>query len=129
MKILILEDDEKRIDKFKMNFIGCKFFITHLPQTANRWLSEEEFDLILLDHDLMDEHYLGDCDSRENTGLCTAEYLGNNPNLCKNATIIVHSLNPAGSERMMVALKGRNKHRIPFTHIFERLVLDGASSV
>lgn len=124
MKILILEDDDKRIQKFKQNFIGCEMFITHLPKTANRLLEEEEFDLIFLDHDLADEHYIWDTNCNETTGLCTAEHLGNNPHLSQKATVIVHSLNPNGSERMMQALKERIKHKIPFTTVFHRLIID-----
>ena len=124
MKILILEDDDNRIRKFKQNFIGCELFITHLPATANKWLHEEEFDFIFLDHDLADEHYLQDTVCSETTGLCTAEYLGSNPNLCKKATVIVHSLNPNGSERMMTALGQRVKHKIPFITLFDRLIFD-----
>ena len=125
MKILILEDDDRRIRKFKQNFIGCELFITHLPETANRYLEEHEFDLIFLDHDLADDHYFKDTVCNETTGLCTAEFLGNNPNLCKDTTIIVHSLNPNGSERMMQALKDRAKHRIPFGDtLWARLIRD-----
>jgi hypothetical protein len=124
MKILILEDDCRRIDTFKHNFIGCEFFITHLPETANKWLNEEEFDLIFLDHDLMDEHYLSYCDSKETTGLCTATYLGDNQHLSEKAVVIVHSLNSVGSERMMQALKGRDKHKIPFSTLFKRLIVN-----
>jgi hypothetical protein len=124
MKILILEDDDRRIRKFKENFIGAQLFITHLPAVANKWLDEEEFDFIFLDHDLADEHYLQDTACSETTGLCTAEYLGNNPKLCGKATIIIHSLNPNGRQRMMVALGERTKHEIPFTNLFDRLIID-----
>lgn len=125
MKILILEDDDRRIKKFKQNFIECELFITHLPKTANKWLDEEEFDLIFLDHDLADKHYLQDTACSETTGLCTAEHLGNNPDLCKDTTIIVHSHNPNGSDRMMQALKNRIKHKIPFGEsMWARLTFD-----
>lgn len=125
MKILILEDDDRRIRKFKENFIGCQLFITHLPATANKWLEEEEFDLIFLDHDLADEHYIFDTNCSETTGLCTAEFLGNNPHLCKNTIIIVHSQNPNGSERMMQALKERVKHKLPYGEsMWGRLIID-----
>lgn len=124
MKILILEDDENRVQKFKQNFIGCELFITHLPSQANEWLEKEEFDFIFLDHDLEDSHYIVDCVSNETTGLCTAEFLGNNMNLSKKATVVVHSLNPNGRTRMMAALGERVKHEIPFIGLFQRLVID-----
>jgi CheY-like chemotaxis protein len=124
MRILILEDDENRIKKFRENFIGCDLFITKNPQEANQWLEGHEFDIIFLDHDLEDSHYLVDTVDRERTGLCTAEFLGNNLNLCKNATVIVHSLNPSGRTRMMQALGTRVKHEIPFVGLFQRLIID-----
>lgn len=125
MKILILEDDDKRIKKFKKNFIGCDLFITHLPNTANKWLEEgEEFDFIFLDHDLRDEHYLKDTTCSETTGLCTAKYLGDNLQLSNKATVVVHSLNPWGSDRMFEALSSRKKHKIPFSVLFDRLIFD-----
>jgi hypothetical protein len=125
MKILILEDDDRRIRKFKENFIGCELFITHLPAVANKHLEEEEFDMIFLDHDLADAHYKVDTVCNETTGLCTAKFLGDNPNLCKTTPIVVHSQNPAGSERMFQALGRRVKHKIPYGEsMWKRLIID-----
>jgi hypothetical protein len=122
MKILILEDDENRVKKFKQNFIGCELFITHLPETANKWLEEEEFDWIFLDHDLEYWHYGSGYTGNHSTGLCTAEYLGNNPKLSNKAKVVVHSRNEEGSSRMFKALGDRNKFEIPFPHLFPRLI-------
>lgn len=123
MRILILEDDEHRIVKFKQNFIGCKLDITKDPKEANKWLEENVYDVIFLDHDLEDSHYLEDCLSKETTGLCTADFLGNNFELNKEAQIIIHSLNPAGRERMRQACIKRNPHIVPFNTLFERLII------
>lgn len=123
MRILILEDDEHRIVKFRQNFIGCQLDVTKDPKEANKWLSENVYDYIFLDHDLADEHYLADCNSNETTGLCTAEFLGKELELSKGATVFIHSLNPAGRERMRQACERRNPHVIPFTYLFERLII------
>lgn len=118
MRILILEDDPNRIAKFRQNFIGCTLDITKDPAQANAWLEENEYYYIFLDHDLEDSHYVEDCLSKETTGLCTATFLGQRPDLQKNAMIIVHSLNPAGSERMIQALD-RACRRVPFFNLFK----------
>lgn len=124
MKVLILEDDYKRVDKFKKKLIGHELWITHLPHQANLWLEEQEFDFVFLDHDLADEHYqnMQNPSLCEDTGLVTAEFLGNNLHLSRDAQVVVHSLNPYGSERMMSALKERNKIRHPFTSLIESII-------
>ncbi len=123
MRILILEDDENRIAKFRENFIGCILDITKDPNEANRWLQENQYDMIFLDHDLEDSHYLEDCLSKETTGLCTADFLGNNLHCNKKAVVIIHSLNPAGRERMKLACKDRNPRVVPFNTLFQRLII------
>lgn len=122
MRILILEDDENRIDRFRQNFIGCDLDVTKDPNEANKWLEEREYDAIFLDHDLEDSHYLEDCLSKETTGLCTASFLGEKLWLSSNATVIIHSLNPAGRERMKQACLKRNPQIVPFNTLFERLI-------
>lgn len=124
MRILILEDDENRIVKFRENFIGCELYITKDPNLANEWITKHSFDWIFLDHDLEDWHYEKDCTSNETTGLCTAEFLGNNPDYSKGATVVVHSLNWNGRVRMMQALGDRPAYQLPFTNLFDRLVID-----
>lgn len=130
MKILILEDDDNRIKKFKENFIGCELFITPLPSQANKWLETEEFDFIFLDCDLSEEHYNNEDWTKENydrfgldSGICTARFLGENTNLSKNATIIIHSLNPVGSLKMEDLCKLRNPKRIPYYKLFGYLII------
>ncbi len=127
MKILILEDDENRVKKFKQNFIGCELFITHLTKQAIEWIGKEEFDYIFLDHDLEESHYLTWQDpsiSHENTGLDVAKFLGENPELNQKAVVFIHSLNPCGSENMSKACSDRNPHKIPFTTLFGRLIIN-----
>jgi CheY-like chemotaxis protein len=123
MRILVLEDDENRIHKFRENFIGCQLDITKDPNQANKWLEENEYDAIFLDHDLEDAHYLEDCKSSETTGLCVADFLGKNLHLSKKAQVFIHSLNWSGRERMRQACIKRNPQVIPFTHLFGRLII------
>lgn len=125
MKILVLEDDENRIAKFKSWFIGCNLYITHLADRANELIQEENFDMIFLDHDLEEDHYKTWQDPsivHENTGYKTALFLENNPEYCKDAEIIIHSLNPYGSSKMAQALSTRNAKVYPFTILIQRLL-------
>lgn len=127
MKVLILEDDNNRIVSFRHNLIGCELYITHLTNQAIQWLEEEEFDVIFLDHDLAEEHYLtwqNPSIHHEDTGLVVAEYLGNNLECNKNAQIIIHSLNPYGRERMKQACNRTNIEIVPFTVLFDRLIFN-----
>lgn len=126
MRILILEDDENRVRKFKENFIGCELFITHLTDQAIEWIQEEEFNTIFLDHDLAEEHYMtwqNPTVKHEKTGLEVAEFLGNNLEFNKSAQIIIHSLNPYGRENMRQACGIRNAEIVPFTVLFDRLII------
>lgn len=129
MKLLILEDDDNRIQKFKEHFIGCEFYITHLTDTAIDWIKTIDFDFIFLDHDLAEEHYQtwqNPSIIHENTGLVVAKFLEDNCNLNKDAKIVIHSLNPYGSQNMYRACRARNTHLIPFTQLFDRLIYETA---
>lgn len=119
MKILILEDDENRIAKFRQWFVGCELDITKDPTEANKWLAVRQYKYIFLDHDLADWHYDDLNGQHENTGLVTAEYLGANAKCNRDAQVYIHSLNPSGSARMSRALKDRPHSLIPFYNLFK----------
>lgn len=120
MKILILEDDETRVKKFKSLFYGHELYITHLPVQANQWLEELEFDVITLDHDLAEEAQGLDNNFDVGTGLEVAKYIGEHPWLSPNAQILIHSLNGGGAQRMISAMKNRGEvPHIPFLWLKE----------
>ncbi len=121
MKVLILEDEDYRIEGFREKLANHELFITKDPKEANKWLEEEQFGFIFLDHDLADGHYKQDTICNETTGLCTAEFLGDHPWLSKDAEIVVHSLNPNGRRRMMQAMQERNAREVPFTILIQGL--------
>jgi hypothetical protein len=127
IKILILEDDENRINKFRELFIGCDLWITANSDEANKWIGEEEFEYIFLDHDLEDEQYLtweNPDIVYENTGLKTARFLGDNLDLCSTAQIIIHTLNPHGRQNMLESMRGRDITISPFTHLVKNLTVN-----
>jgi CheY-like chemotaxis protein len=117
MKILILEDNPLRIEWFANYFKGEILFVTDDPQLAIKYLDENQFDKIFLDHDLLPEHYDKDIDCNKTTGLCVAEYLGSDKSINKDATIVIHSRNWNGAERMLNAMNYRPASLIPFDQL------------
>jgi len=123
MRVLILEDDVNRVERFKEKLVGHELFITQFPKVANRWLEEQEFDFIFLDHDLEEESQGTDNNFDVGTGLEVANFLGRKPYLSTNAQIIVHSLNSGGSTRMIQAMGGRNAIQYPFTVLIDNIII------
>src|SRR5687767_11340886 len=98
MRVLIVEDADDRIEWFKKFFgEGHTLDITKKTGEAIRWLKENEYDAIFLDHDLAPEHYAilggGRTEYDEATGHHVACWIAGNPQNCRGSTIIVHSLN------------------------------------
>ena len=130
MKILILEDDDNRIRKFKQNFIGCDLYITHLTSQAINWLKEIEFDVVFLDCDLLPEHYdmskwaTMDCSEFDSSsGVAVGKFLGSNLHINPQAQIIIHSMNPVGSRRISDYCKERSPERIPYHILWQSLII------
>lgn len=91
VNILILEDDIERQRQFKMNFKNCNITFTDNANDAISELSQNEFEYLLLDHDL-------GCKSN-GTGFDVAKWLFNN-DFKKPKFIYIHSANPVGSKNM-----------------------------
>lgn len=104
MKILILDDDLTRHEKFKKNFNHHDLTHTETAEETIKHLSETNFDAVFLDHDLggmafVDSH--GDIP----TGYTVAKWMNENPER-KPETIYIHSMNPPGSKKMQELLPG-----------------------
>lgn len=110
MKILILEDDPLRIEKFRKGLIGHTMFITDNTNLAIEHLKKEEWDILFLDHDLGGQTFV---QSGVGTGYEVATWLEEHPEY-KPKTIYVHSLNPMGAQNMMRALDLPDKNYVPF---------------
>ena len=108
MKILILEDSQERIDSFKENLVDHQVIVTGSTKEAIIKLKTETWDVLFLDHDLHGESYI---DSGENTGYEVAKFLEENKDRMPRY-VIIHSLNPVGSNNMEAALP--NAVKIPF---------------
>ena len=116
LRILILEDDVRRLSWFAEYFSRHQRDVTDHAQTATEWLAQREYDLIFLDHDLTEEHYYEAMADDGLTGYVVAAWLAENPQQQKAARIIIHSLNYPGSDRMLAVLlrAGRHAAHIPF---------------
>jgi CheY-like chemotaxis protein len=115
-RVLIVEDDESRCVWFRRRLAHCELDVTcHVPE-AIAWLGEREYELILLDHDLREEHYFSDEPDDEHTGYAVAAWLAAHADSQPRATVVVHSLNYAGAGRMVEKLleAGFDAEHVPF---------------
>jgi len=119
MRILIVEDDETRCGWFRQKFADAELDVTCDVKEAARWLAERDYGLILLDHDLTEEHYFATEPDDERTGYAIAAWLAAHPDSQRDATILIHSLNYTGADRMLSALReaGRDAEHVPFPYM------------
>jgi len=119
MRVLIVEDDESRGAWFQEKFADYELDLTSNVQEAFSWLTEWDYDIILLDHDLIEDHYYSEAFDDDRTGYAVASWLATHPDRQRDATIIVHSLNFGGADRMLERLReaGREAEHIPFPYL------------
>jgi hypothetical protein len=98
MKILILEDNPTRQEKFKTLFKNQDYLIVDNILDAMRACKCNDFKVMLLDHDLGNQIWV---DSNEaNTGYSFVKWLIGNQ-LQKDSLIYIHSMNPIGANLML----------------------------
>jgi CheY-like chemotaxis protein len=138
MRILFLDDMETRHDaavQWFSNRPGVELVQVRTAPEAIARLSENHFDVVFLDHDLAEEHYLtlseglsedraeGEAEYMCGTGMDVVDWLVANPIIpgdgvtpARHSNIIVHSWNPSRAPEMHYRLKqaGYNAYRIPF---------------
>lgn len=123
MEILFVDDMEIRHVKARSRFIGEVFTSAYTAKEAISKMSKQLYDVVCLDHDLSEAHYLeafeGNIPSLIGSGTEIAEWMagaefpvGNKPGL-----VVLHSLNPAGRKRMYDFLHYAkfNVKEMPFT--------------
>lgn len=98
MRILILEDNLSRIDKFKQIFQNQELFIFDNIKDAFESCQKVEYSVMFLDHDLDNKHWVNS--TEQNTGYQFVKKLVNN-NLQKSSLFYIHSMNPIGANRML----------------------------
>jgi CheY-like chemotaxis protein len=118
--ILLVEDSPARCAWFRKRLGGCD--VTCDAAEAIEWLGQNDYDLILLDHDLREAHYSSVSDD-DDTGYAVAAWLAENPEAQRGARVIVHSLNFVGAGRMVEVMSeaGRECEHIPFYYLEEEL--------
>lgn len=118
-RILLVEDDKERCAWFSQKFSGRTLDVTCDVKEAVRWLEERDYKLILLDHDLLEEHYFSNEPDDERTGYAVARWLSQHADSQRDATILIHSLNYAGAGRMLEILRnaGRDAEHVPFHYL------------
>jgi DNA-binding LacI/PurR family transcriptional regulator len=118
-RILIVEDDAARCAWFNERFDGLILDITCDVKQAMEWLKERDYLMILLDHDLTEEHYFSNEPDDERTGYAVAAWLAEHADSQRDATILIHSLNYPGAQRMLDILHdaGREAEHIPFHYL------------
>ena len=115
--VFLLDDDKRRHRWFAKRFEGDELDVVETVEEAKELLSEYAYDAIFLDHDLLPHHYeSNDHDDFANTGYAIAEFLNENKNLQRAATIIVHTRNADGAIKMVEKLResGRNVEYVAF---------------
>lgn len=128
MKVFILEDDESRCTWFRKAFIGHVAHFADNVETAKEMLSNNVYDAIFLDHDLAEEHYVAMYKTPETplvgTGYDAVQWMIRNNNN-KQAEVIIHSLNPAGSARMHTHLTvaGYNAKRVTYLDLRKKMTV------
>ena len=122
-RILIVEDDPTRCAWFEQKLTGRTLDVTCDVAEATRWLAERDYECILLDHDLADEHYFSDEPDDEHTGYAVAAWLAAHPDRQRESLIVIHSLNYIGAQRMLDALRdaGRDAEHVPFHYLQSQL--------
>lgn len=137
MRVLVLDDMNTRHKWFITALIGHNYHPVYTSESAIEQLKVQEFDMIFLDHDLEENHYNvwtgAELDEEsffsrlERTGYDVVKWMVENNNN-KQAQVVVHSLNEAGSRRMVALLtaNGYNARYVPFLELQKRLVNDNA---
>jgi CheY-like chemotaxis protein len=117
IQIFLLDDDHRRHRWFQKRFEGDDIHIAETVDEAKEFLKENRYDAIFLDHDLLPEHYeSNDHDDFARTGYAVAEWLNENRDVNRAATIIVHTRNADGAVKMVEKLRetGRQVEYVPF---------------
>jgi hypothetical protein len=123
IRVFLLDDDTRRHKWFTKRFDGDHLDIADDVAQARAFLSENLYDAIFLDHDLLPEHYHSDSIDDENTGYAIALWLAQHPELQRASTIMVHTRNADGAMRMVEELRrtGRQAEYVPFPLLAQKI--------
>ena len=123
IRVFLLDDDTRRHNWFARRFEGDHLDIADTVARAREFLSDNIYDAIFLDHDLLPEHYHSQETDDENTGYAIALWLATRPELQRASTIMVHTRNADGAIRMVEELRraGRQAEYVPFPLLAQKI--------
>jgi hypothetical protein len=123
INVFLLDDDHRRHRWFKKRFVGDEIDIAEDVENAKKFLSENVYDAVFLDHDLLPEHYESSERDDQRTGYAIAHWLTENIEIQKSATFIVHTRNADGAVRMVEKLRESNRtvEYVPFPMLEQRI--------
>jgi hypothetical protein len=123
ISVFLLDDDTRRHRWFRKRFVNDEIDITDQIEEAKDYLSNNKYDAIFLDHDLIPEHYESSDHDDERTGVAIAFWLAENSQVQRSAKIFVHTRNADGALRMAEKLRdaGRDVEYVPFPMLEERI--------
>jgi len=123
IRVFLLDDDTRRHVWFAKRFDGDHLDIADDVERARVFLSDNLYDAIFLDHDLLPEHYHAESEDDENTGYAIALWLASRPELQRASTIMVHTRNADGAMRMIEELRraGRSAEYVPFPLLAQKI--------
>lgn len=109
--VFILEDDDERKEVFKNEIFPRGFEITFISSydDAVNVLSNNKFDILLLDRDLGNDGV-----EKEKTGEDVAKWIAENQDIVGNPIIVIHSWNIPGAVRMQNILSNFENYQAPF---------------
>lgn len=109
MKILILEDNGYRINKFRELFKNQELFIFDNIKDAYQSCISNYFPVMFLDHDLDQKIWVNS--KEENTGYQFIKLLLEN-DCQKDSLCYIHSMNPIGANKMLNLLLDNERDAI-----------------
>ncbi len=123
INVFLLDDDTRRHDWFARRFNGDYLDIAENVAQARELLTQNYYDAIFLDHDLLPEHYHSQTTDDERTGYAIALWLATSPEIQRASTILVHTRNADGAMRMVEQLRraGRNAEYVPFPLLAQKI--------
>jgi hypothetical protein len=123
IRVFLLDDDTRRHVWFAKRFEGDYLDVAEDVSSAQELLSNNLYDAIFLDHDLLPEHYGSETFDDEQTGYAIALWLASQPGLQRASTIMVHTRNADGAIRMVEELRraGRQAEYVPFPLLAQKI--------
>lgn len=123
IRVFLLDDDVLRHQWFARRFAGDHLDIAPDAVRAIELLSQNFYDAVFLDHDLLPEHYESHEPDDERTGYAVAAWLASHPYVQTASTILVHTRNADGAIRMVEEMRraGRRAEYVPFPHLPQKI--------